>query len=97
MKGSRAVPIKLPDPTSHPKGKICTILEPHRYWTSLNWHDAKTCVQLAHGFRPKVDHFDDDYAKYGLPDFDNELEYIYKLDKNGDWQVSNVRTPAKMR
>lgn len=94
IQGRRAIPLTLPDPAVHPKGKILSVLTTTANpGASLTWENSTTLIESSYGHTPKAGHFDEDYSKYGLPNFDGLLEYVYVLDKTGRWKVSDVRTP----
>jgi len=52
-------------------------------------------VRYTWGYIPKQGHFDEDYAKYGLPDFDQVLEFVYRFDSKGSLKLIDIRTPKK--
>jgi len=96
--GRRAIPVKLPEPATHPKGKILSVLTTSANpGATLGWRGSTTLIGANYGLMPKKGHFDEDYSKYGLPNFDGLLDYVYTLDKRGRWRVADIRTPNPER
>ncbi|CAN5587989.1 hypothetical protein BH09VER1_BH09VER1_40670 [soil metagenome] len=93
--GRRANPVSLPDSSSNPKGKIFDYLTTSNNpgTTFSNWISKNEFVVFDYGLRPKCDSADSDFSKYGLGDFDGELEEVYHLSWNGRWKLKDIRVP----
>ncbi len=50
IEGRRAIPVHLPDPSTHPKGKLLKQnMESSRSYSALSWRDEKTLVKSHSG------------------------------------------------
>jgi len=67
MDGQRAIPLALPDPRNHPKGKILDVLGySANPGASLSFGQGGTIIVRQYGLRPKEGHWDEDYSRFGI-------------------------------
>lgn len=92
ISGRRAVPLSLPADTTHPKGKIFDVLT-----TSANpgavvsFSKNGEILKRIYGLMPKEGHFNEDYSKYGLGDFEgSSLICRYKLKEDGHLVLMDI-------
>jgi len=94
IEGRRAVPFTLPDPRTHPKGKILDVLGySANPGARIELRPDGTIVESRWGFMPKEGHWEEDYARFGIKGFEavgGELLFIYKLDERGKIFLSDV-------
>ena len=97
--GHHASPITLPDASTHPKGKVFDYLT-----TNANpgesfgeWISKSEFVIVEYGLRPKEANQEFDFSKFGLGNFDGELEEVYRLTKDGKWKLKDIRVPKSDR
>ena len=96
VNGAKLTPISIPEDTSIPKSKILDVLAFNSNGGSeFSWDPDGSLVRYTSGYIPKQGHFDEDYAKYGLPDFDQVLEFVYRFDSKGSLKLIDIRTPKK--
>lgn len=94
IEGRRAIPLTLPDPRTHPKGKILDLLGYNANpGAAVELKADGTIIESRWGFMPKEGHWDEDYSRFGIKGFDavgGELMFHYKMDKNGKIRVVDV-------
>ena len=98
VKGRRAIPVGLPSAKTHPKGKILDVLTPSSKATgNLRFISNSIIVETTYPWLPAEGHEEENYSKFGLPDFNGELEFYYRLQKNGQWKFYDIRAPKEDR
>lgn len=95
--GRRARPQNLPDPKSHPKGKVYEQLDytanPGEVFTS--WLSPTKFTTEEYGLRPRDMDKGVDGTKFGLAVFDGgSLEKLFALEKN-HWVLKDIRPPKE--
>ena len=90
----RAIPLKLPEASSNPKSKILDVLTTNANPGSevLISKDG-AIIQRSYGYVPKPGHYEEDYSKYGLKDFDESggvLLFRYELQKDGSIKLADI-------
>lgn len=92
--GRRAIPLTLKRRFLAPKSKILDVLgHSANPGATLKWNSDGTLAEYAYGYMPKEGRFDEDYSKYGLPDFDGTLKFLCRHNRNGRWELFDIRTP----
>ncbi len=90
----RAIPLTLPDPKTHPKGKVLEVLGyTANPGSEISLRGDGTIVQRVWGYMPKDGHVGEDYSKYGLKGFEGELLFLYRLDQKGRLILHDVTVP----
>ena len=98
MKGRRAVPVSLPDAATHPKGRIMKVLTKTANPSSrLKFTKDGGIDQRVSGLIPSEGHWDDDFSKYGVGDFDDTLIFHYRFDQKGQLLLYDITSPLSGR
>lgn len=96
IEGRRAVPLTLPDPRTHPKGKILDVLGHNANpGAELSLKPDGTIVKRVWGYMPKEGHWDEDYSKYGIKGFDavgGALLFLYRVSVGGKLVLMDITT-----
>lgn len=99
--GRRAIPFKLPDPKTHPKGKILDVLDYNANpGATISFGKDGSIVERRYGFMPKKGHWDEDYSKYGIRGFEavgGELLFIYRVSDGGNPTLIDVTTEPEKK
>ena len=96
VQGSKLTPTKIPEDTTIPKSKILDVLTFNSNGGfEFRWDKDGSLVRYTWGYIPKKGHFEEDYSKYGLPDFDLVLEFVYRFEPSGSLKLLDIRTPKK--
>ena len=88
----RAIPVSLPDTTTHPKGKLLEGLQ-----STANPGSEITLTK--DGFIRRrgwgyVPDFTVDYSKHGLTGFEGELLFEYRFDQQGHLHLHDITVPS---
>ena len=51
-------------------------------------------IQRVTGLIPREGHWDDDFSKYGVGDFDDMLIFSYRFDQKGRLQLHDIKASA---
>lgn len=101
IEGRRAVPLTLPDPRTHPKGKILDVLGySANPGAELELKPNGDIIERRWGFMPKEGHWDEDYSRFGIKDFEGvggELLFIYRMDKDKSPKIIDVVTEPEKK
>lgn len=99
--GRRAVPINLPDPRSHPKGKILDVLGYNANpGAELDLQPNGYIIEKRWGFMPKEGHWNEDYSKFGIKNFERIEEglfFVYKIDNDKGVKIVDVITKIEKK
>jgi len=91
----RAIPLKLPDSTTHPKGKVLEVLGYNANpGSTISLSTDGSIVERRYGFMPKKGHWDEDYSKFGLKGFDavgGTLLFVYRFDARGKLKLDDIK------
>lgn len=89
----RALPFRLPDPLGHPKSKVLDILTTNANpGSEAHFSRDGAIIVRSWGFMPKEGHFDEDFSKYELKDFDGVLLFRHELQKDGSFRLTDITT-----
>ena len=96
IRGHRAIPLTLPALKGHPKAKVLDVLGYNANpGAVVSLTKDGSIVEERYGFMPKEGHWDEDYSKYGLKDFDavgGTLYFIFRFDDKGQLQLHDIMT-----
>jgi hypothetical protein len=101
IEGRRAIPLKLPDPRRHPKGKILDVLGySANPGSEIELRPDGNIVEHRWGFMPKEGHWDEDYSKFQIKGFEavgGSLLFIYRIDKDNVIRIDDVITEPETK
>jgi len=101
IEGRRAVPLDLPDPRTHPKGKILDVLGySANPGAEIELQPNEDIIERRWGFMPKEGHWDEDYSKFGIKDFEGiggVLLFVYRIDKDKNVKIVDVITEPEKK
>jgi len=101
IEGRRAVPVNLPDPRTHPKGKILNFLGYNANPGAMIELKADgLIVERCWGFMPKEGHRDKDFSEFDIKGFEapgDELQFIYRIDKGGKVRLVDVTSESETK
>lgn len=95
IRDRRAIPLKLPDPKTHPKAKVLGVLgHSANPGSEITITKDGTIQERVWGYMPLEGHFDEDYAKYGLKGLEGELLFHYCFDQQGNIRLHDITVPS---
>ena len=96
VKRSKLTPISIPKDTTISKSKILGVLTFNSNGgCEFLWDEDGNLVRYTWGYIPSPGHFEEDYSKYGLGDFDQVLEFVYSFNSPDSLKLIDIRTPRK--
>lgn len=91
IRGRRAIPLSLPDVTTHSKGKLLVGLQSTANPGSEITLTKDGSVRMrGWGYAPD---FTVDYSKHGLTGFEGELLFDYRFDQQGQLHLHDITVP----
>jgi len=95
IRDRRAIPLKLPEAKTHPKGKVLEVLgHSANPGSEVTLTKDGTILERVWGYMPKEDHADGNYSKYGLKGLEGELLFHYRFDQRGCLQLHDITVPT---
>lgn len=89
----RAIPLKLPAPTGHAKSKVLDLLTTNANpGSEASFAKDGAIIIRTWGFMPKEGHFNEDFAIYGLKNFDGVLVFRHEVQKDGTLRLTDITT-----
>ena len=92
IRDRRAIPLSLPDTTTHPKGKLLVGLQSTANPGSEITLTKEGSIRMrGWGYVPD---FAVDYSKHGLTGFEGELLFDYRFDRKGQLHLHDITVPS---